>query len=78
VDRIGIDARVEHLSTPGHFRVRRRPAAPRPTVSVVMPTVGTSRPVWGVTRPIVLDALDSLLEVTVGTQPEVVVVVDTD
>jgi GT2 family glycosyltransferase len=78
VDRMRIDAQVEHLATPGHFRVRRRPAGPRPTVSVVMPTVGTSRPVWGVTRPLVLDALDSLSEVTAGERPDVVVVVDPD
>jgi GT2 family glycosyltransferase len=75
--RLGLAAEVQHLPTPGHFRVRRPPAEPAPTVSVVMPTAGTRRPVWGVTRTLVLDALSSLLDVTAdGEDLEVVVVVD--
>lgn len=76
LDRAQLPATVEHLSTPGHFRVRRQVGSPPPTVSVVMPTVGTRRPVWGVTRPLVLDAVDSLLGVTTGIRPEVLVVLD--
>lgn len=76
MDRLGIPAAVEHLTTPGHYRVRRRLPSPPPTVSVVMPTVGTRRRVWGVTRPLVLDALDSLRAVTATIRPEVIVVLD--
>ncbi len=76
MDRLGIPASVTHLATPGHYRVRRRLPAPPPTVSVVMPTVGTRRRVWGVSRPLVLDAIDSLREVTATIRPEVIVVLD--
>jgi GT2 family glycosyltransferase len=76
MDRLGIPASVTQLATPGHYRVRRRLPAPPPTVSVVMPTVGTRRRVWGVSRPLVLDAIDSLREVTATIRPEVIVVLD--
>jgi GT2 family glycosyltransferase len=76
LERVGVRADVEHLPTPGHFRVRRRLPSPPPTVSIVMPTVGTRRPVWGVTRPLVLDAVDSVLTTTIGIRPEVIVVLD--
>lgn len=74
--RIGIDAVVEHLSTPGHYRVRRRPAASPPFVSIVMPTAGASRPVWGVDRPLVSRALHSVLEHSTYPAYEVIVVAD--
>lgn len=77
VDRVGIDAEVEHLATPGHYRVRRHLPDPAPSVTIVVPTVGTSRQVWGVTRPLVLGAVRSVRAVT--TYPgdvEVVVVAD--
>ncbi len=75
--RLGIDAEVEHLATPGHFRSTRR-IDPLPTVSVIVPTVGTSRPVWGVDRPLVLEAVRSLLDVTDYPTLDVVVVADPD
>lgn len=74
--RVGIDAMVEHLATPGHFRVRRSLPQPAPTVSIVVPTAGNRRPVWGVTRTLVLDLLDSLADVTDGPPIEVIVVAD--
>ncbi len=74
-DRLGIDATVEHLATPGHYRARRRPAT-WPTVSIVIPTVGTARPVWGIERPLVLGAVSSVLEVSTYPNVEVVVVAD--
>ncbi len=74
-DRLGIDAIVEHLATPGHYRARRRPAT-WPTVSIVIPTVGTARPVWGIERPLVLGAVSSVLEVSTYPNFEVVVVAD--
>ena len=61
--RLGIDAVVEQLDTPGHYRSRRRVADPS-MVSIVIPTVGTARPVWGVERPLVLEAVRSVLDVT--------------
>jgi O-antigen biosynthesis protein len=76
VARLGLDAEVEHLPIPGHYRVRRRRPDPAPLVSVVIPTVGTARPVWGLERPLVLDAVRSVLEVTSYPNLEVVVVVD--
>jgi len=73
--RLGIDATVEHLATPGHFRsIRRSPSLP--SVSVVIPTVGTSKPVWGIDRPLVLTAIESLLAVTDHPDVEVCVVAD--
>jgi O-antigen biosynthesis protein len=74
--RIGIDAEVEHLSTPGHFRVRRRRPEPAPLVSAIIATAGTARPVWSIERPLVLGAVHSLLEVTSYPNLEVVVVLD--
>jgi GT2 family glycosyltransferase len=74
-ERLGIDATVEHLATPGHFRSTRR-LDPLPSVSVIVPTVGTSKPVWGVDRPLVLGAIESLLAVTDYPNLDVVVVVD--
>lgn len=74
--RLGIDATVEHLATPGHFRVRRAVPDPPPRVSIVIPTVGNRRPVWGVTRTLVLDLLDSLLGLTDYPAIDVVVVLD--
>jgi O-antigen biosynthesis protein len=73
--RIGIDATVEQLATPGHYRSRRRLVDP-PTVSIVIPTVGTARPVWGIERPLVLNAVRSVLDVTTYPHVEVVVVTD--
>lgn len=76
LQRSGIDGTVEHLATPGHFRVRRTPPTPAPTVSVVIPTAGLTRAVWGVERPLVLNAVSSLLSVTAHQALEVVVVTD--
>ncbi|MFV0306520.1 MAG: glycosyltransferase family 2 protein [Desertimonas sp.] len=76
LDRLGVDATVEHLATPGHFRVRRTIPDPAPRVSIVVPTAGNRRPVWGVTRTLVVDLLDSLFEVTDYPDIEVVVVTD--
>lgn len=73
--RLGIDATVEQLTTPGHYRSRRRLANP-PTVSIVIPTVGTARAVWGIERPLVLGAVQSVLDVTTYPDVEVVVVAD--
>jgi O-antigen biosynthesis protein len=73
--RLGIEATVEQLATPGHYRSRRRLADP-PTVSIVIPTVGTARPVWGVERPLVLNAVRSVLDVTTYPHVEIVVVTD--
>lgn len=74
VDRLGIAAEVEHLGTPGHFRVRR---ARRPgSVSVIVPTAGVVRPVWGVDRVLAVQAVRSVLEVTARPDVEVVVVAD--
>ncbi len=73
--RLGIEAEVEQLETPGHYRTRRRPAE-LPAVSIVIPTVGTARAVWGVERPMVLGAVRSVLELTTYPNFEVVVVVD--
>jgi GT2 family glycosyltransferase len=77
-ERVGIPATVEHLATPGHYRVRRTRPKPAPSVSIVIPTVGTARPVWGVARPLVLGAVRSLLGVTEYPHVEVVVVLDPD
>ena len=74
-ERLGIDATVEHLATPGHFRSTRR-LDPLPTVSVIVPTVGTAKPVWGVERPLVLGAIESLLAVTDYPNLDVIVVAD--
>lgn len=73
--RLGIDARVEHLSTPGHFRVLR---AVRDDVvtSIVIPTVGTAKMVWGRIRPLVLDAVETVLATTDSARTEIIVVVD--
>ena len=73
--RLGIDADVEQLDTPGHYRSRRRLADP-PSVSIVIPTVGTARPVWGIERPLVLGAVRSVLDVTTYPAFEIVVVAD--
>ena len=73
--RLGIDATVEQLATPGHYRSRRH-VTERPTVSVVIPTVGTARPVWGVERPLVLGAVRSVRECTTYPHVEIVVVAD--
>jgi O-antigen biosynthesis protein len=73
--RLGIEATVEQLATPGHYRSRRHLANP-PSVSIVIPTVGTARAVWGVERPLVLGAVRSVLEVTAYPDVEVVVVAD--
>ena len=77
-ERVGVPATVEHLATPGHYRVRRTRPKPAPSVSIVIPTVGTARPVWGVARPLVLGAVRSLLGVTEYPHVEVVVVLDPD
>ena len=74
-DRLGINATVEQLATPGHYRSRRRPAV-WPTVSIVIPTVGTARPVWGVERPLVLGAVASVREVSTYPSIEIFVVAD--
>ena len=76
-ERLGIDAEVEHLATPGHFRSRRR-LARAPRVSIIIPTVGTARPVWGLERPLVLGAVRSVLDVTEYPDFEIVVVADPD
>lgn len=76
-ERLGVDATVEHLSTPGHFRSTRR-LDPLPSVSVIVPTVGTSKPVWGLDRPLVIGAIRSLTEVTDYPNLDVVVVADPD
>lgn len=75
LDRLGIEATVEQLDIPGHFRSRRR-LATTPTVSVIIPTVGTARPVWGVERPLVLNAVRSVLDTTDSSAVDVVVVAD--
>jgi glycosyltransferase involved in cell wall biosynthesis len=76
LERLDVPATVEHLDTPGHFRVRRHlPAAP-PKVSIVIPTAGTSRMVWGLDRPLVYRCVESLLAVTDYPDFEVVVVTD--
>jgi O-antigen biosynthesis protein len=72
--RVGIEATVEHLSTPGHFRVRRRAGAE--SVSVVIPTAGASRPVWGIDKPLILRALASVLGRSTHPDFDVTVVVD--
>jgi GT2 family glycosyltransferase len=72
--RVGIDGAVERLSTPGHFRVRRRLPTPAPRASVVIPTAGAARPVWGIDRVLVVQALCSLLDVTTYPDLEVIVV----
>jgi glycosyltransferase involved in cell wall biosynthesis len=72
--RLGVEAMIEHLPTPGHFRVRRRP--PDGSVSIVIVTVGTTRPVWGVDRVLVVQAVQSLLAVTQRPDVEIVVVAD--
>jgi GT2 family glycosyltransferase len=74
--RLGIDARVEHLPRRGQYRVRRMRPHPPPPVSVVIPTQGATRPAWGVVRPLVLQAVQSVLDVTEYPDLEVVVVVD--
>ncbi|HSL73195.1 MAG TPA: glycosyltransferase [Ilumatobacteraceae bacterium] len=73
--RLGLDATVEQLATPGHYRSRRRLADP-PTVSIVIPTVGTARSVWGIERPLVLGAVESVRSVTTYPHVEIVVVAD--
>lgn len=72
--RLGLAATVEHLATPGHFRVRRPPVDA--SASIVMVTVGTTRPVWGVERVLVLQAVRSVLDVTAHDGLEIIVVLD--
>lgn len=74
--RVGIDATVEQLGTPGHYRVRRNLPAVPPMVSIVIPTAGVSRPVWGIDKPLILRALQSVIELTTYPRYEVVIVID--
>lgn len=75
--RLGIEATVERLATPGHYRSRRT-VSPPPSVSIVIPTRGTAKPVWGVERPLVLAAVRSVIEQTTYPAFDIVVLADPD
>jgi len=76
-DRVGIDAEVEVLPLPGHYRVRRA-LRWRPLVSVVIPSRGSSGDVRGRRRVHLLQALASVLDGSTYDDVEVVLVLDRD
>jgi GT2 family glycosyltransferase len=76
LERIGIDATVEHGALPGLYRPRRVVHG-RPTVSVVIPTGGSTGRVWGRTRIFVHEAVASMVRsATDALDLEFVVVLD--
>ncbi|NND73415.1 MAG: glycosyltransferase [Ilumatobacter sp.] len=75
LQRVGVDAIVDHGQYPGIYRIRRALRG-RPTVSVVVPTRGSRGRAWGVERIHVHHAIASLLAADGGCELEVVAVID--
>ncbi len=75
LDRLGVSARVEVGSHPGHYVIDRDLDA-AVAVSVIIPTRGTSGLVWGLRRAFVVEAVRSLLARTGHQNLEIVVVHD--
>jgi len=76
LDRLGIDATVDHGAHAGLYTISRR-LDPARRVSVVIPTRGSVGMVWGLRRIFVVEAVRSLLEHTEHENLEIVVVHDT-
>ncbi len=76
VERIDLQAEVEHLpDAPGNFRLR--PALrERPLVSIVIPTGGFHREVYGVDVDLVVNTVRSILDRSTYDNIEIVVVID--
>jgi len=74
-DRVGIDAVVEPLTSAGNYRVRRRLRS-RPLVSIIIPTHGSTSVIQRQHRVHVLHAVSSILDRSLYTNVEIIVVPD--
>jgi GT2 family glycosyltransferase len=74
-DRVGIDAVVEPLTSAGNYRVRRRLRS-RPHVSIIIPTHGSTSVIQRQHRVHVLHAVSSILDRSLYTNVEIIVVPD--
>lgn len=73
--RSGIDAAVE-MKLPGHYQYRRRSLITRPLVSIVIPTRGDRKRVWGISTCLIVNALESIIELSTYDNIEIIVVND--
>ncbi len=76
VERVGLQAEVEHLpGAPGNFRLR--PALrEHPLVSIVIPTGGFHREIYGVDVDLVVNTVRSIVDRSTYDNIEIVVVID--
>jgi len=77
LDRLGIEASVDHGPHPGLYTISRR-LDPARRVSIVIPTRGSVGQIWGIRRVFVIEAVRSALAHTEHENLEVVVVHDAD
>jgi GT2 family glycosyltransferase len=76
VERVGLQAEVEHLpGAPGNFRLR--PALrEHPLVSIVIPTGGFHREIYGVDVDLVVNTVRSIVDRSTYDNIEIIVVID--
>jgi len=73
--RCGIDATVE-MKLPCYYQYRRNALTSNSLVSIIIPTRGDRKRVWGITTCLVVNAIESILNISTYRNIEIIVVND--